>query len=102
MVRDVERIFFSVDEHSTATNGRYELQEGLEQEFKYGTYNWNYSHFYPPIFPELSSVDVKYCNSSVHPLIRAADITANKLLHLAITNDEDTIRRKFYSVVFLP
>lgn len=39
---DVERMFFYVDEHTTATNGRYELKEGLEQEFRYGTYNTNY------------------------------------------------------------
>lgn len=30
----VEKIHFCVDEHTTATNGLYELQEGLRQEFK--------------------------------------------------------------------
>lgn len=99
---DINLMFFFVDEHSTATNGKYELQEGLEQEFKYGTYNQNYSAFYPPIFPYLSGVKVQFCNSSVKPLIRAADITANKLFHLAIMNDDISISRKFYSVEYFP
>lgn len=43
----VERIYFYADEHSTATNGRYELREALEQEFKHGTFNSMYSKFFP-------------------------------------------------------
>lgn len=46
---EVDNIYFSVDEHTTATNGRYELGEGLEQEFKWGTYNFNYMKFFPPV-----------------------------------------------------
>ena len=37
---EVEGLYFYVDEHTTATNGRYELQEALEQEFKLGTFNY--------------------------------------------------------------
>lgn len=33
---EVDNIHFYVDEHTTATNGRYELREGLEQELKNG------------------------------------------------------------------
>ncbi|MCM1258955.1 MAG: hypothetical protein NC307_14040 [Roseburia sp.] len=36
---EIETIHIYNDEHSTATNGCYELREGLEQEFKLGTYN---------------------------------------------------------------
>lgn len=52
----VERMYFFVDEHTTATNGRYELRESLEQEFKNGTYNWKYTKFYAPIFTHLQTV----------------------------------------------
>lgn len=38
---DVTKLTFYVDEHSTATNGRYELEQALEQEFKHGTFNFN-------------------------------------------------------------
>ena len=102
---DVGQIFFFIDEHSTATNGRYELHEALEQEFKHGTYNPNYSHFYPPIFPALSGVKVEFCNSASVTLVRAADIVANRLYYLARTDNDDsffTIRDKFYSVAWLP
>lgn len=44
---EVERLYFYVDEHTTATNGRYELQETLEQEFKLGTFNYKYDTYYP-------------------------------------------------------
>lgn len=34
IVDDIDRIYFYIDQHTTATNGLYELQESLEQEFK--------------------------------------------------------------------
>lgn len=85
---DVERMFFYVDEHTTATNGRYELKEGLEQEFRYGTYNTNYSIYYEPIFPSLKELKLEYCNSSSKSLIRAADIVANNVYHKAVTDQD--------------
>lgn len=80
---EVEQIFFYVDEHNTATNGIYELKEALEQEFKLGTYNYNYKKFYPPIFPKMEVVSLEFCNSQSKLLIRAADIVANKIYYLA-------------------
>jgi hypothetical protein len=44
---EVENLNFFVDEHSTATNGLYELKESLEQEFKFGTYNFNWMTYHP-------------------------------------------------------
>lgn len=83
---EVENLYFFVDEHNTATNGRYELREGLEQEFKMGTYNWNYNKFYPPIFTNLKSVSLDFCNSKNVTLIRASDIIANKVYYKANKN----------------
>lgn len=79
IAESVENIYVFVDEHTTATNGRYELREALEQEFKIGTFNWNYILFYPPIFRKLKSVQVAFCDSKAKPLIRAADIIANRI-----------------------
>ena len=84
---EVEGLFFFVDEHTTATDGRYELKESLEQEFKFGTYNANWSTFHPPIFKNLKTVEVNYCNSAKKTLIRAADIVANRIYNTAIHND---------------
>jgi len=78
---DVENIYFSVDEHTTATNGCYELREGLEKELKNGTYNRSYSTFFPPIFPNAKNVMVYFCNSAKKTLIRPADIVANNIYH---------------------
>lgn len=79
---DVERLYFYVDEHTTATNGKYELGEALEQEFKYGTYNQQYSIYFPPIFPFVKEVQLSFCNSKTTMLVRAADIVANKIYYL--------------------
>lgn len=80
-------IYFFIDEHTTATNGIYELKEALEQELKFGTYNFDYSVHYPPIFTNLKTINLNYCNSASNTLIRAADIVANHLYHQAISNN---------------
>lgn len=67
-----------MDEHTTATNGRYELREALECEFKIGTHNYNWNRFHPPILPKLENVEFTMRDSQSDPLIRAADIVANK------------------------
>ncbi len=81
--KDVENLYFFVDEHTTATNGIYELREALEQEFKYGTYNFDWMHYYPPIFPNLKQVNVTFSNSEKTTLVRAADIVANHVFYLS-------------------
>lgn len=89
----VEDIFFFTDEHSTATNGRYELRESLERELKTGTYNMNYSCYFPPIFPKAQNIQVFFCNSAKKTLIRAADIVANKIYYLAVSGQMDQLKQ---------
>ncbi|MEK1449022.1 DUF3800 domain-containing protein [Limosilactobacillus fermentum] len=91
---EVENIYFFVDEHNTATNGIYELQEGLEQEFKKGTYNYNWQTYFPPIFSSVCSVRVNYCNSEKKTLIRSADIIANRLRFYATQNNLYAFNKK--------
>ena len=79
----IERIYFRVDEHTTATDGRYELRESLEQEFKHGTVNFARNTSFPPIFHNLVDVQLKYCNSKAELLVRASDIIANRIYYLA-------------------
>ena len=100
---EVERIYFFVDEHSTATNGRYELKEALEQEFKYGTYNWKYDKWFAPIFPDLKEVQVEFCNSKSKRMVRAADIVANKIYYLALNRKiKELSNIKNINVISLP
>lgn len=99
---DVHNIYFFVDEHTTATNGKYELRESLEQEFKYGTFNSCWDHFFPPIFPSVQNVDLSYCNSSSTVLVRAADIVANKIYHRVRENERYYAREDDLFVTRLP
>lgn len=85
---EIENIYVFVDEHTTATNGKYELEEALLMEFKYGTFNHNYQKSFPPLFNKLKSLTVKYCASEKNPLIRLADITANYIYNGIINKKE--------------
>lgn len=81
---DIDTIHVYNDEHSTATNGKYELREALEQELKSGTYNLCYSKFFPPVFDSMKGIELKFCDSKKVPLIRAADVVANKIYFMAL------------------
>lgn len=83
----IEDVHVFTDEHTTATNGRYELREGLEQELKNGTYNMQYDKFFPPVFETLGGIELKNCDSSKVPLIRAADIVANRIYFMALNRN---------------
>lgn len=98
---EVENLYVFVDEHTTATNGKYELREALEQEFKLGTYNLSYSSFFPPIFKNLKGVTLSFCNSAKKPLVRAADIIANRVYHVALTDRANLSKSGVY-IVELP
>lgn len=88
---DVENLYFLLDEHSTATDGKYELKEALIEELKHGTFNYNYQIFYEPPFPKIKSLELKYCDSRRKTLIRAADIVANVTLHNAKKDSMDKL-----------
>lgn len=53
---DITAIHFFTDEHSTATNGRYELREALYAELIKGTFNYNC--YYPPILKSSTNLDL--------------------------------------------
>lgn len=99
---DVGTIRVYVDEHTTATNGRYELREAMLQEYKYGTYNYSWNRFYNPILPRLTGLEVKYCDSATTTLIRAADVVANRVYYCAINGTLDDIRKDNFIITELP
>ena len=100
---EIERLYFYVDEHTTATNGRYELEEALEQEFKLGTYNYNYAKYYEPIFKNMKDVSLEYCNSASKILVRAADIVANKIFYFAKNEKRKELKQlSNMHVIYLP
>lgn len=92
--KDVKYLNVLCDEHTTATNGLYELREGLEQEFKRGTFNFNFNKFFPPLFKNIDSVNLCFCDSKKKALIRAADIVANKIYFHANINKVDDLKHK--------
>ena len=83
----INGIHIFTDEHTTATNGRYELREGLEQELKNGTYNERYDKFFPPVFESMGGIELHNCDSSKVTLIRAVDIVANRIYYMALNRN---------------
>lgn len=98
---EVERLYIFNDEHTTATNGHYELKEALEAEFKTGTYNHNWNKFYPPIFENLQGIKLEYCNSAKKVHIRMADIIANQAYYLSKSGKINELKQKMITH-FLP
>lgn len=98
---EVKNIYIYNDEHTTATDGYYELRESLLNEFKNGSANYEKNRFYPPIFHNLIGLNVKYCNSSSNCLIRAADIIANHFFYL-INNSKDLVLSRNTFIYQLP
>lgn len=98
---DVCNMYFYVDEHTTATAGIYELRECLLQEFKEGTFNFDYQIFYKPIFPAMKGLSLEYCNSSKTTLVRAADIIANRIYHEVTAGNDPEIRDNLF-IKYLP
>lgn len=46
-----------------------------------------YDKFFPPIFENMGSIELKFCDSAKVPLIRAADIVANRIYYMALNRN---------------
>lgn len=101
-LNNVKGMNFYCDEHSTATDGVYELKETLYNEFKIGTFNYNWNKFYEPLMPDLKEINVYFCNSKNTLLVRAADIIANKIYHLSVTNELGFAKLNNFTVFYFP
>lgn len=98
---DIDNIYIRFDEHTTATDGRYELKEAIEAEFKYGTINYKYNMFHKPIFPDMKGqVELTFKDSKNDALIRASDIIANQAWHCAINNEYQQLAGKLLLFLF--
>ena len=99
---DEIRFEFFVDEHHTATDGRYELHEALLQEFKDGTVNYSTMHYFPPLFPNTVSLKLHMADSKTNLLVRAADIIANRIYFEANRCSLENLQRENITIVKLP
>ena len=74
----IDQIVVFVDEHLSSTEGKYNLSQSIDEEFRLGTYNPEWGTFHGPVFsPRFPKIPVRYLDSRSVTLIRAADITAN-------------------------
>ena len=75
---DIAAMDVIVDEHSSSTNGKYNLVQTINAEFRTGVWNPQWNHGYSPVFtPSFPEIKVSYVDSASVPQIRIADITAN-------------------------
>lgn len=98
--KTINNIYVYCDEHTTATDGIYELEESIEQDLKIGTFSSDYKSFHPPLFSNMQSVQVKYLDSKYNTLIRCADIIANYGLNCV--RKKNLKSESNLNVIFLP
>ena len=92
-----------IDEHSTATNGLYGLEQAIFREFHEGTLNYEYGMYHKPILKESNlSVRVKYVNSEAYEMVRAADIIANRILFEISAGDISSVNSDTLCLRFFP
>lgn len=97
----VDNPIIQFDEHNTATDGRYELREAIEQEFKIGTVNFKWNAFHPPISPNMKgSVSLEFRDSKNAALVRASDVIANRGWRAYVNNRQDLIDGKAIVIRF--
>ena len=101
-INKINEMNFYCDEHTTATDGVYELKETLYNEFKIGTFNYNWNKFYEPLLPSLKNLNVYFCNSKDNLLVRAADIIANKIYNLTIKNELGFAKLNNFTIFYFP
>lgn len=87
------------DESGTFDNKHYDLQEVLLKELRDVT-----SSYSVPLFPKTDKVSLKFCKSDQHPLVRGADIVANRVYSIFRPDStfEKDINGEFVSLTFLP
>lgn len=77
-----ETLVIIMDEHNIASSGKYSLHESIEEEFKLGYFNRNFTKHIPGILPSLESVKFYMKDSKHDILIRACDLIANRAINL--------------------
>lgn len=101
---EINCISIVVDEHSTATSGKYTFEETVDEEFRRGTYSPNYDKFFPPLFSlDFPRIPVAYCDSKKVVGVRIADITANWVYkaYSDCSNDQQLLQTLLKSTVVL-
>lgn len=66
-LKTIDNIMIFQDQHTTATNGIYELRESILQEFKYGSFNYSWDTYFEPITSNLKNIFLKFCDSKKIP-----------------------------------
>lgn len=83
-----------LDERTTATNGKYNLEDSILHEMRGEILNLRTGQCFYPALPATRKVVVRYGNSIKEPLLRAADVLANRILHECRHGDLWSIRDK--------
>lgn len=98
----VTTILIYTDEHATKSSGIYDLKKTIEQELIHGMHYDNSPFYRSPLFKNANEVKVTFCNSASNTLIRAADIIANRLYYLAVSDKLKDVELKNFNVVHHP
>ena len=83
-----------LDERATATNSKYSLADSILYEMRGEIFDMQTPRTFAPALPSTRKVTVRYGNSEKEPLLRAADVLANRILHECRHGDLWSIKDK--------
>lgn len=66
-------LIIRIDESPQATDGKYNLEESIIEEFLYGITNYDYGCTFPPILFGGLKVDLRYVDSKENALVQSSD-----------------------------
>lgn len=67
------KLVVRIDEAAQSSNGIYDLESSIIEEFLYGIYNYDYSKMFPPILFSDFKLDLKHVDSKTDTLVQASD-----------------------------
>lgn len=91
-----------MDQRTVATNGKFNLAESILHELRGEIMSRISFNCFPTVLPSLHEVNVRYANSDREPLIRAADIIANRVLFECKHGEMNNIMKPNLFLQYLP
>ncbi len=78
-------LFLYIDEQPTVSNGYYELDKSIIEEFSYGIKNFNYDAKFEPILFKGFKLTLKYKDSSRNYDVQSADMLAGSIRKVMVS-----------------
>ena len=95
-------LVIQLDQHTTISNGYYNLNDSIHEELKIGVINYSYGTKFTPIFSADLTLDITHQDSKNNTCIQAADILVGTLRRWSISENIKLINDSTNCRLYLP